>query len=70
MDYGNNNGMNSEATTTQAGRENIEIQGYSYTEGSSDDPTMSSSDINMTYPEVVLNPGAENASSDSILGHL
>ncbi|XP_069684535.1 protein bric-a-brac 1-like isoform X19 [Periplaneta americana] len=71
MDYGNNNGMNSEATTTQAGRENsIEIQGYSYTEGSSDDPTMSSSDMNMTYPEVVLNPGAENASSDSILGHL
>jgi hypothetical protein len=26
--------------------------------------------MNLTYPEVVLNPGADSASSDSILGHL
>lgn len=71
MDYGNNNGMNSELTVTPRGGESkTEIQGYSYTEGSTDDPGMSSSDINPTYPEVVVNPRADSASSDSILGHL
>ncbi|PNF25817.1 hypothetical protein B7P43_G11750 [Cryptotermes secundus] len=71
MDYGNNNGMNSESTVTPRGGESkTEIQDYSYTEGSTDDPGMSSSDINPTYPEVVVNPRADSASSDSILGHL
>jgi hypothetical protein len=71
MDYGSNKGMNSESTVAPRGRENkTEIQGYSYTEGNTDDPGMSSSDMNLTYPEVVLNPGADSASSDSILGHL
>jgi hypothetical protein len=67
MDYG----KTSESTVTPASGENkTEIHGYSYAEGSTDDPGMSSSDMNPTYPEVVLNPGADNASSDSILGHL
>jgi hypothetical protein len=71
MDYGSSKGMNSESTVTPRGGESkTEIQGYSYTEGNTDDPGMSSSDMNPTYPEVVLNPGADSASSDSILGHL
>jgi hypothetical protein len=71
MDYSSNNGMNSESTVTPRGRESkTEIRNYSYTEGNADDPGMSSSDMNPTYPEVVVNPGADSASSDSILGHL
>jgi hypothetical protein len=70
MDYGNNTGMNSESTVTPAGGESkTEIQSYSYAEERTDNPGMSS-DMNPTYPEVVLNPGADSASSDSILGHL
>ncbi|PSN45222.1 hypothetical protein C0J52_07133 [Blattella germanica] len=69
MDYGNNNRMNSEsAETGTTDDQNTEIQGFSYTEGSSNDPTMSTSETNPSYPEVVLNP--DNASSDSILGHV
>lgn len=71
MVYGNSNGMNSESTVTPGGRESkTEIRDYSYTEGNTDDPGMSSADMNPTYPEVVLNPGADSASSDSILGHM
>jgi hypothetical protein len=74
MDYSSNNGnngMNCEPSVTAAGGgSKTEVQGYSYAERNADDPGMSSSDMNPTYPEVVLKPGADNASSDSILGHL
>lgn len=73
MDYSSssgNGGMNCEQSmAATGGSSKTEVQGYSYTERNTDDPGMSS-DMNPTYPEVVLNPGADNASSDSILGHL
>jgi hypothetical protein len=71
MDYGNNTGMDSESTAARTGGESkTEIQGYSYADGRTESARISSSDMNPTYPEVVLNPGADSASSDSILGHL
>lgn len=74
MDYSSssgNNGMNCEPSVAAAGGgSKAEGQGYSYAERNTDDPGMSSSDMNPTYPEVVLKPGPDNASSDSILGHL
>jgi len=74
MDYSSNNGnggLNCEqSVAATGGSSKAEVQGYSYAERNTDDPGMSSSDMNPTYPEVVLNPGADNASSDSILGHL
>jgi hypothetical protein len=74
MDYSSSNrnsGINCEPSVAATGsRRKTEVQGYSYAEGNTDDPGMSSSDMNPTYPEVVLNPGADKASSDSILGHL
>jgi hypothetical protein len=71
MDYGNNIGMKSDsAATPAAGESKTEIQSYSYAEERTDNPGISSADMNPTYPEVVLNPGADSASSDSILGHL
>lgn len=74
MDYSSNNGnggLNCEqSVAATGGSSKAEVQGYSYAERNTDDPGMSSSDMNPTYPEVVLNPGADSASSDSILGHL
>ncbi|KAJ9574652.1 hypothetical protein L9F63_008184, partial [Diploptera punctata] len=70
LEYGNDNGMTAEqAKSGELEDQNTEIQGYSYTEESDGGGReMSSSDINPSYPEVVLNP--DNASSDSILGHM
>jgi hypothetical protein len=71
MDYGSNDGMKSELTVSSRGKESkAEIKCYSYTQRNTEDPGMSSPDVNPTYPEVVLNPGADSASTDSILGHL
>jgi hypothetical protein len=64
MDYGNNNGI-----TEQADSGTTDDRKYTYNdESDGGGPGMSSSDINPSYPEVVLNP--DNASSDSILGHM
>ncbi|XP_021918580.1 uncharacterized protein LOC110829301 isoform X3 [Zootermopsis nevadensis] len=71
MDYGNSTGMNSESTEIPtSGESKTKIQGYKYGEERTDNPGMSSSDMNPTYPEVVLKPRADSASSESILGHL
>jgi hypothetical protein len=71
MDYGNNDGLKSELTVSARSKEGkAGMKCYSYTQGNTDIPGMASSDINLTYPEVVLNPGVDSASSDSILGHL